>query len=93
MALLIGPLAFASILKFESQRSTSSQWPHVASVVFALPAVWGVSCWIMLFAVFLFGNGMTRTAFMLLQMLALAIAAAALTAGYVRIVRRRKGSI
>ena len=63
LALICGPLAFIFILNGEARRADRSIWPKILSFVLVLPAVWGLSYWVFIIAVTLFGEGMSQAAF------------------------------
>ena len=93
VALLCGPLAFAILLRIEANRSTRSIWPRLTSVLLALAAIWGLTCWGLMIGVFLFGEGMKDGG--LYQLIALAISAsvALVFGGYWLVARRRKQEV
>lgn len=90
VALFCGPLALVILLRLEARRTTASFWPQIATIALALPAVWGISYWVLMFAIILFGEGMNQQSFFGTTIISVTTAVLIVIAGYCRLVVRRR---
>lgn len=90
LALVCGPFALAALLAIEAQRTTRKSWLLGASLVLAIPAVWGLSYWVLLVSVVLFGEGMTEAGFRQAMLFSVGVAILIVVASYCWVVHRRK---
>ena len=90
VALICGPLAWAILLWVEAKRATPRIWPSSMSILLAVPAAWGLSYWIILTAVILFGEGMNQAGFERAIFFAIMAAIVIVVASYCLVAYRRK---
>lgn len=93
LALLCGPLALAISLHLEANRTTGSIWPRLTSVVLALIATWGLTCWGLFLSVPLFGEGLKEGGLDCLIVLAISASVALVIGAYGLVVRRRSPDV
>ena len=92
VALFCGPLALLILLRVEARRTTPSFWPRYGSSFLALVAVWGLTFWVSMIGVGLFGERMTEDGFQQLSFLAILISMSLVAASYSVVARQRMAS-
>jgi hypothetical protein len=71
VALFFGPLALAILLRIEGNRITRSILPRFSSVFLAFAAVWGLTYWVAMIAMGMFGEHMREGDFYLVMIVAI----------------------
>ena len=89
VVLLCGPLALAVFLRIEANRNTCSIWPQPTNVLLALAGMWGLTDWVLMLGVVLFGEGMREGSFDLLIAVSIFASVAFVTGGYWFVSRHR----
>jgi len=90
VALICGPLALALLLSVEAKRTTQRIWPLSVSLLLAIPAAWGLSYWLLMIAVILFGEEMNGAGFQRATIFGITASIIIVVASYCLVTYRRK---